>query len=83
MAESCDKVPQSGEGGEEGGSVADVQAHAVLILLACACDSSYRETRETSFNNQQTLEAGLKGQWRWANEKLSSKFAAPFAYWSS
>ena len=43
MAESCDKVPQSGEGGEEGGSVADVQAHAVLILLACACDSSYRE----------------------------------------
>ena len=43
MAESCDKVPQSGEGGEEGGSVADVQAHAVLILLACACDSSYRQ----------------------------------------
>ena len=61
MAESCDKVPQSGEGGEEGGSVADVQAHAVLILLACACDSSYRETRETSFNNQQTLEARPKG----------------------
>ena len=83
MAESCDKVPQSGDGGEDGGSVADVQAHAVLILLACACDSSYRETRETSSNYLQKLGLRPHGPMEVGKEKLSSKFAAPFAYWSS
>ena len=51
----------------------------LLVRVTAAIER--RERHHSTINRH--WKPGLKGQWRWANEKLSSKFAAPFAYWSS